>query len=241
MVDIPIQKREISIITNFLKRNELTNLPYVEVGCGDGSNLKVFSENWMTGYGIDISQEAISLSNKKNLMNTTIIRQNFLEFEKTVELVFMINVLEHTDNYTELIDRAYEILDYYGFLIVGVPINKKAFGYADRNAGHRRRFCEKQLLDELKDKGFNIIKTHHVGFPVSDFYTYIFNLLNKNRKVNPKNTHSGIRHKENYYPSFYNTLSRILFPVLTHLIKIDALFSRTKLGNNIVIFCNKRK
>lgn len=239
MVDIPIQRREVGLIIKFLRKRNLLNSLYAEVGCGDGSNLKVFSKNKMKGYGIDISPMAIEILKKKDLPNTSVIKYDFLKFNKKVDLVFMLNILEHVGNYIEFINKGYEILNNNGFLIICVPVNPNSFGYADRNAGHVRRFCERELLNKLKSRGFRNIEVLHVGFPVSDFYTYLFNLLNKNKKVKPQNLYSGIRYKKNYYPGIFDILSKILFPILVYLIKIDMFFSKTKLGNNVVVFCQK--
>lgn len=237
MTDTALEKREIKLIARYLKKNKLKYYNYIEVGCGDGLNLEVLSKSGLFGIGMDISEEAIRVLTSKNIPNTEAKLTNFLEYEGETDMIFMLHLLEHVENDKEFIDKAYDVLKENGYFIVSVPIKQKLYGYSDANAGHVKRFEMDDLLSKLKK--FKIKKIYNIGFPVTVFYYWFFNVINKNKKVNPKNLQSGIQNKENYYPGMFNQLSKIAFPILYYLNYLDVFFHNTNLGNETIVICKK--
>jgi len=238
-MDIPLEIRERELIVKWLKRNNFINKKFVEVGCGDGFHLEAFSELEMSGTGIDISDKALGLARKKRLKRIRILKYDFLKYQKKTELVFMLNFLEHVKNDIDYMKKANEILLKEGYLVITIPTNPKAYGYADINAGHIRRYTRTELERKLDIAGFKISHSYHIGFPVCDIYTSAFNFIFKSKKTNSKNFESGIRNNTNYYPAGFNLLSKIFFPILSFLIRLDFMFLHTKFGNHMVLFCKK--
>jgi len=239
MVDVPLQTWQLEIIVDLLKEYELTGREYLEVGCGEGMSTEVFSKIGMKGAAFDTSDEAIKIIRDKKLSNTRVFHSDFLECKKKTDLIFMLNFIEHVENPLDFINNSFRLLNNDGHLILAVPINPKAYGAADRNAGHYQRLDKKKLVDELKTAGFEIKEVIHMGFPVCDIYTLIFNIVYKNTKFECNNRLSGIRCCHGYYPHKLEKIIPLLFPVLTYLIRVDVLFRKTSLGNNIIILCKK--
>ncbi len=245
-MDLPLESLEISIIEQTLRKKDLLAATYLEVGCGDGFNLERFSRLGMHGLGIDLSPEAIAIVLAKKLPGVLVRPGNFFtesqELPVAPRLIFMLNILEHIEEDKKFIERAFTILPPNGYLIIAVPANQRAFGFADENAGHLRRYDEQELLSKLKPAGFLIEEWFNVGFPVNRLYTWLFNFLNKKkfRQTNRSQTlTSGIRHKKAYYGGIFDVLAKLSFPILTVIIQIDRLFINTSLGNNFVVFAKK--
>ncbi|MBL7147267.1 MAG: class I SAM-dependent methyltransferase [Nanoarchaeota archaeon] len=242
-MDIPSEKRVIEIIKRrMIKKKKF--YPFIEVGCGDGFNLKEFSKMGLEGIGVDISKEAIKIAKSKKLKNIRLINEDFLKLKTKTNLIFMLSVLEHIKEDISFLKKANNLLMDKGILVIAVPANSKAYGFADMNAGHYRRYDKDEIKKKLKNTGFKIDEIFMIGFPVSSFYTWFFNYCHKRKSKNQKvkmnkNLFSGIENKENYYPNIFQKLSKIAFPILSSLIKIDRFFLKTNLGNGMVIFARK--
>jgi SAM-dependent methyltransferase len=245
-MDVPLEFLERSIIKKTIRRKSLISERYLEVGCGDGFNLEMFSEMGMSGSGIDIAEDAIESAKSRKLKNADIRVMDFLASDSITpppHIIFMLNILEHIQDDHFFFEKAYQMLPKGGFLVIAVPANSHAYGFADANAGHARRYDTKELREKLEKRGFSIDSWFSVGFPVNRTYTWLFNFLNKNRKRKDGNEQtklSGIRNKDGYYGGIYDAVAKIAFPVLKVAIQLDRLFLRTNLGNNIVVFARKK-
>ncbi len=244
-MDVPLEALEASLIQQELRKRSLINEPYLEVGCGDGFNLERFSKMGMRGTGLDRSPEAIAILREKKLPGVEEIAEDFLATTSLAtqpRTIFMLNFLEHVHQDAEFIKKAFSFLPQNGYLIIAVPANQKAYGFADANAGHIRRYEKQELENKLRDAGFKIDTWLSVGFPVNRSYTWLFNLLNKKRHIKIDETQtplSGIRHQEGYYGGGFDFVAKVAYPILGVLIQLDRLFTRTNLGNNFVVIAKK--
>ena len=242
-MDVPVEKREVQIIKRQVIKKRFF-YSFIEVGCGDGFNLKEFSGIGLKGIGLDISKEAIKKAKSRGLKNIRLIHGDFLKSKIKTNLIFMLNVLEHIKDDTSFLAKANSLLFKGGILVIAIPANSKTYGFADINAGHYRRYDRNEIEEKLKNTGFKIDEIFSVGFPVCNFYTWFFNYFNKGKLKNlrvkkNKSLVSGIEHKERYYPGTFQKLSKITFPILSILIKMDELFLKSNLGNNLIIFARK--
>ncbi len=243
-MDLPLESLELTLIKKLLKKHELLTKNYLEVGCGDGLNLECFSKLGMRGEGLDLSPDAVRLARAKNLPGVTINQGDFLETtKKDSGLILMLNVLEHVADDLAFFRQASSLLPAGGYLIIAIPANSKAFRFADRNAGHLRRYDRQELKSKLAEAGFAIEEWLDVGFPTNRFYTWLFNWLKRNQAVTKSDLDqtlaSGIRHHEAYYGGIFDALAKIAFPILKIIIQIDRLFVHTKLGNNFIVLARK--
>ena len=243
-MDVPLEKLEFALVAQGLRARDLLAQPYLEVGCGDGFNLEQFSRLGMRGMGIDISPEAIALVRDKQLKHTEVVSGDFLAMSEVSppKTIFMLNILEHVHEDEAFLKKAAAILPPGGYLVIAVPGNPEAYGFADANAGHIRRYSRAELRQKIVDAGLVVDEWLDVGFPVNRMYTWGFNLLNRNRSQVPHEEQtltSGIRHKDGYYGGGFDVLARIAFPILCGVIQLDRLFVHTQLGNNFVVFAKK--
>ncbi len=245
-MDVPLEKREIGLIAKILKKKGLTKENFIELGCGDGFNLRVFEKLRMNGEGVELSKEAIGIARQKKFNNIKLINKDINQLSyKNENLIFLLNVLEHVKDDAKLLKKISTFLKKNGCLFLSIPAHKKSYGYADLNAGHYRRYERDEIKDKLEKAGFEAEKILSVGFPVCNFYTWFFNkcmkIIKKGAKLEEEKTAtSGIKLSEAYYPPPFNFLAEIAFPILTILIKLDFLFLNTDLGNNYIIIARKK-
>lgn len=242
-MDIPAEKRVLEIVKWYIIKKKLF-YSFIEVGCGDGFNLKEFSKIGLKGIGMDISKEAIKIARSRKLKNIRLINEDFLKLKTKTNLIFMLSVLEHIKDDMSFLKKANNLLMDNGILVIAVPVNPKAYGFADINAGHYRRYSRDEIRKKLKGTGFKIEEMFSVGFPVCNFYNWFFNYCYKRKLKNlkvkmNKNLVSGIENKEDYYPNVFQKLSKIAFPILSILIKMDEFFLKTNLGNCTAVFARK--
>lgn len=244
-MDVPLETLEASLIQKELRKHMLLHESYLEVGCGDGFNLERFSKMGMRGTGLDSSSEAIALLREKNLHGVEVIAADFLTsspLTKQPRVIFMLNLLEHVREDVAFLTKAFSLLPQDGYLVIAVPTNQKAYGFADSNAGHIRRYDKGELIEKLQRSGFTVDTWLSVGFPVNRSYAWLFNALNKKRKRNPDEAQtplSGIRHREGYYGGGFDMAAKLAYPLLGFLIQLDRLFVHTNLGNNVIVFAKK--
>jgi len=77
------------------------------------------------------------------------------------DTVTCINVLEHTDDDIAALRRMQQLLIPGGRIIVFVPAGQDLYGSLDQGVGHQRRYERDELVDKLRQAGFEI---EDVGF-----------------------------------------------------------------------------
>lgn len=151
-------------IIKMLNRNPIHPKSIVEVGCGAGEILNQLYSSMpgdvnFTGY--DISGDAIHLAKTREKERLEFKHENFLETNINPDLLLMMDVFEHVD-------------DYLGFLrlcknkaknvIFHIPLDLSVQGIlrnipmVNRNSvGHLHYFMKETAIATLSDTGFDIV------------------------------------------------------------------------------------
>jgi len=243
-MNVPIIERQSDLLKRFIKEIGVKG-EFVEVGCGEGHNLELLSNMGLRGIGIDISEEAINLARNRNLKNVRLINADFNKVNlENKELVLFLFVLEHIEDDLKALRKINSFLKKGGHLIISVPAHSRLYSIQDRLAGHHRRYDREEIIKKLRDTGFYVKKVFSFGFPVSNIYLFIYNFLlslhHKEDKVMVEHTKiTGIRSKKSHMPGFFRIISKVAFPILTFLIKLDSLFLETDLGTHYIILAEK--
>ncbi len=143
----PFKIYEHRVISGYLKRNNLGTV--LDLGCGNGTQTILNANKFKRIIGIDPDKNAIMLAKKKLAFNgdrgnvefyaSCLEDMNFAS--NSIDGVISYCVLEHIQNYEEILSEIYRILKPGGFLLITV----------DSLAVIR----DKKLLDKHKDE-------HHV-------------------------------------------------------------------------------
>lgn len=135
----------------------------LEIGAGSGTMTRFL-------YGRELvvatDRETPYVDRLRNRFRRTpgiIVDRADLESESVRELarygfdtVTCINVLEHTAHDVAALRRAQELLQPGGRIVVFVPAGRHLFGGMDRAVGHQRRYDRDELVEKLKQAGFEI-------------------------------------------------------------------------------------
>lgn len=154
-----IAKREISVklLEQFTKKRKLKIL---DIGCGTGKNVEVFSRFGQT-WGIDISSEAISYCKKRGIKNIKRSRAEKTGFRRnSFDVITLLDVLEHVDD-TETIKEVLRILKPGGILLVSAPAYQGLWSKWDEVLHHKRRY-NANSLKLLVNKNFKIKKISYM-------------------------------------------------------------------------------
>ncbi len=140
----------------------------LEVGCGIAN----FSQ-YLSKYGkltaIDINREYIKQAKKKAGIDVRvgfgdIENGQYFFKERNFNTVVCINVLEHINNDKKALKNIAELLLPKGYLVLLVPAGKFLYNLIDRSIGHFRRYEKNELLLQLEEADFEIVKSKRLNF-----------------------------------------------------------------------------
>lgn len=136
----------------------------VEVGCGGGEILNQLYEhlpNDVHFKGYDISNDAIKLAKKREKKRLNIYQEDFLKVKKKFDLLLLIDVFEHVDNYFQFLKLLREKSKYF---IFHIPLEIHAQGIirniqikARKNVGHLHHFSKDTAIATLLDCGYKVV------------------------------------------------------------------------------------
>jgi 2-polyprenyl-3-methyl-5-hydroxy-6-metoxy-1,4-benzoquinol methylase len=147
------------------------NQKVLDLGCGTGSFIKLLNQKNKEVEGLEISQKAAQIGQKKGLkIKIADLHQTFPYSKNTFDTITAGEIIEHiydTDFFLEEIKR---ILKPNGFLILSTPniatlgrrlmllfgINPLIDTSLDQSSGHIRYFTKKSLADLLQKHNFQI-------------------------------------------------------------------------------------
>ena len=145
--------------------NVSKNCITLDIGCGTGANLRILGATGFNVIGLDRSIYALSLTQKR--INSPLINGdlNGLPIRaESVGLIIAMDILEHLENDIDGIKEFYRVLKKGGNLILTVPAFKSLWGIQDIVTGHKRRYSRQEILNKLKQGGFEILRYSYFNF-----------------------------------------------------------------------------
>lgn len=129
----------------------LTKHTYLEIGSGHGNYAEKLLEDGHKVIISDIDSLAVEKIKEKMKMqsNLDFLVMNGIEKDKVSEFsldgVILINVLEHIQRDSEIIEKASDVLMPGGVIVIVVPAWPILYSEMDRQAGHYRRYRPEKL------------------------------------------------------------------------------------------------
>ena len=146
--------------------DQVTGDNILDIGCSQGITSILLGKQGKNVLGIDISERAIQEANKalkkENVSvhkNVTFACHDFLQYhfdDKLYDTIVITEVLEHLAKPIEFIERAAQLLDSNGQLIITVP-----FGISD-HPDHQHTFYFLEIFQMLH-KYFDLEEIHMIG------------------------------------------------------------------------------
>lgn len=152
-------------ILKMIERNKLQPKTVVEIGCGAGEILNQLQQRMpdkaIEFSGYEISPDAFKLAQTREKEHLHFYREDLLQSSNRFDLLLMIDVFEHVDDYLGFVKKAAEKADYKMFHI---PLDMSAFSIltnypigARKHVGHLHYFMRDTALATLTDCGLEIV------------------------------------------------------------------------------------
>ncbi|MEO7561803.1 MAG: class I SAM-dependent methyltransferase [Ferruginibacter sp.] len=152
-------------VLKMIERNKLQPQKVVEIGCGAGEILNQLHQRMANKIiefrGYEISPDAFKLCQQRAKERLNFFQEDLLQTENTFDLLLMIDVLEHVDDYIGFIKKAAVKATYK---IYHIPLDMSAFSILTnypagvrKRVGHLHYFMKDTALCTLKDTGQEIV------------------------------------------------------------------------------------
>lgn len=142
----------------------------LDVGCGPAALLSELAECGYDAYGVDRSQQALSLAemlnDKKNPM--TLRAELESDWKGTFDLLMSFEVIEHIEEDVKAMQDWREYLKPDGCMVLSTPAHPSRWNAADVWAGHVRRYTRRDLTKAITDAGFTVEIIECYGFPLAN-------------------------------------------------------------------------
>ncbi len=161
-----------NIISAVLERLRLpNNTDILEVGCGSGGNLEMFSR-FGNVYGVEYDSYALEKARDRGIGD---IEQGALPYnlpfeDSSFDLVALLDVLEHIDDDAASLSTLYDRVKSGGVLLLTVPAYQWLWSSHDEIHGHKRRYTRKVLRTLVESSGFTVDRDSH-------FNSFLFPLV----------------------------------------------------------------
>lgn len=153
------------IIADLLKNNDKKS-KILEIGCSGGPLLiSLKKQGFSNVYGVDISEEAIKLCQRRGIENAFVMDGNKLNFkDKEFDIIIASDVLEHLPDEKKALSEWSRVLKSKGKMIIFVPAFKFLWSSLDEQGHHYRRYSKKGLERALREAGFRIKRISYWNF-----------------------------------------------------------------------------
>ena len=158
--DLCYDQRILDIESNLDRRGSL-----LEIGAATGAFLRVMENRGWVVQGIEVSDEAVKLARINDRIDLYCGCLEDFRTDETYDVIGMYQSLEHVPNPAYVIDRAYDLLNPGGLIIIEVP-NLNGFDIKRSEERklqsydlplHLNHFTPEFLAGKLKAAGFSII------------------------------------------------------------------------------------
>jgi SAM-dependent methyltransferase len=154
----------------------------MEIGCSSGFLIRELLKSFPKAIiiGADVVKEPL-YKLAKSIPGVPLIRFDLLQCplpKKSVDILVMLNVLEHIENDVVALEKAYNILKPGGTLVIEVPACPALYDEYDAELQHFRRYNSFDLVRKVTHCGFQIIRKTHLGCIIFPAFAVV-KLLNK--------------------------------------------------------------
>jgi SAM-dependent methyltransferase len=170
-----------SIIKSFLKSKLKKKIDILDFGCGVGINLEMLADFGNVFYYDDNKKVMYLNKNNNNFFKMKAVG-NLKKTKKKFDLIVALDVIEHIDNDSKVVNYLGSLLKKNGKILITVPAYQFLFSLKDKILHHKRRYT-KFSLNKIMNKKFHIIKSTYFNFflsPAIISATLFLKLFNKN-------------------------------------------------------------
>ncbi len=175
----------LTLINGYLHKNNraLENACLLDIGCFTGEFLELASKkNGADVYGVELQTEAVKIANQKlpgRIVQQDVLRGNLTLPQTRFDIITLLGVIEHVTDPVLLLQRARELLNPNGLLVLQTP---NSWSFLARAMGrhwppyapveHIHLFSQKSLLMALRKLGFQAVTVKRHWKVLSIKYVY---------------------------------------------------------------------
>jgi ubiquinone/menaquinone biosynthesis C-methylase UbiE len=198
-----------------IKKNisTMTQPVILEIGCSSGFMLNSIKNTFPHAMliGADVVKEPLEKLARKT-QNVCFLRFDLLNCplpENSIDVIVMLNVLEHIKNDLGALKQVERILKPGGILLIEVPAGENLFDIYDKALMHFRRYSISSLRRQVQKTNLKITTQSHLGFFLYPGF-WITKMRNKRFLALPEEEQHALVEK-----NIRNTKNNILFKKLT--------------------------
>lgn len=165
---------EMSIAQYLRKRGQTHAKTLLDMGCGDGNNLKYLQKYSERLFGSDYNLIRL-LRARSRQYGATLFLADILDYpvqENFFEIIFFNHVIEHIPNDVKALETAFRILKPNGLLILGTPnegvwwwqLAYKLQPETLKKTDHVHFYTAETLVEKLTQQGFKLLEVKHIGW-----------------------------------------------------------------------------
>jgi 2-polyprenyl-3-methyl-5-hydroxy-6-metoxy-1,4-benzoquinol methylase len=136
----------------------------LDIGCFNGFFVKKLLLSGFNAQGIDFNNKAIEFGRSRYGLDNFISNQtlqDLLRKKERFDVITLFEVVEHLEDISDILSKAYSLLNKNGIIIISVPNSNMCWRPAlDFPPHHLSRFSPTSLRMCVKHFGFHIIKLH---------------------------------------------------------------------------------
>ena len=218
-----------AIILYFFKlyRDSSPSVRLLDAGCGTGYTLAQLSK-YGNAFGVDLSRDAVGLSQKRNLERLQFASLDKLPFKDSVfDWIFSLDTIEHLENDAVVLAEFSRVCKKDGYFFLCVPAHQFLWSGEDTVSHHKRRYTNKSFAALINSADLKIKKITHFNFLLFPFIAviiFIKNLLNRHDS------------SVNKVPNFINNILRLIFASERFILK----YFNMPFGVSIMCIAQKR-
>ena len=163
-IDIASRHDAISQVRLYIRHPQSVIL---EIGCSSGFLIKDLVESFPKAVvvGADVVKEPLYRLSRE-LPGVPLFRFDLLRCplpDQSVDILIMLNVLEHIDDDVGALKKALNMLKPGGYLVIEVPAGSFLYDDYDRELCHFRRYDSTEIKRKLNEVGFEVVRHSHLG------------------------------------------------------------------------------
>lgn len=136
----------------------------LEIGCGPGEFLlEAQKRGWKTVVGNELEESSAKLAREKGIAIDTGYFENFTSPDgQNFDMLFADNVIEHTMNPLEFLQKAYSVTNSGGLLVLRLP-DTQDFGPTLKLIDHTFHFTRKSIKSIVEKAGYQVETIFYSG------------------------------------------------------------------------------
>jgi SAM-dependent methyltransferase len=140
-----------------------SSLRILDVGCGTGANLEMLAQ-FGNAEGVDVSDDALEFCRRKGLTVRKGLAETLPYDDETFDGTTALDVVEHLDNDVAGLKEMFRVTKRGGYSLIFVPAFMWLWGVQDDVSNHRIRYTKPQIVDRLKQAGYQIERATYANW-----------------------------------------------------------------------------